>query len=152
MLSDFREKGLSLLTAATPHSPRSHLCLGTTAEACRDAGSASAEMIIALIRQRQPDKMCALQWFVSIMEKKEAGSDGNGTRGKNLPSPRQPAQHWPAETCPLLSTCRNTNCPCCTLSSPWPIPKSFLMEENSHPCLYSAVLLLISIWQLNWQV
>lgn len=52
-----------------------------------------AAMIIALIRQCQPDKMCALQWFVSIMEKKEAGSAGNGTGGKNLPSPRQPAQH-----------------------------------------------------------
>lgn len=42
MLSDFREKGPSLLTAATPPSPGCHLCIRTTAKACRDEGSASS--------------------------------------------------------------------------------------------------------------
>lgn len=50
-----------------------------------------AEMVLALIRWCQPDKVCAFQWFVSIMEKEHVGSAGNGTGGTNLPS--QDSQH-----------------------------------------------------------
>lgn len=49
-----------------------------------------AELVLGLVSVCQPGKMCALQWFVAIMEKQQDGSAGNDT---NLPSPRQPAQH-----------------------------------------------------------
>lgn len=42
MLSDFREKGLSLMIAATPPSSRCHMYIRRTTGAFRDEGSASS--------------------------------------------------------------------------------------------------------------
>lgn len=148
---EFQGEGTSLLTVATPCSPKHHLCWGTKAAAYRDEGSASSR-----------DGSCSDQMvpaWQSVCVSMVCLHYGKGTRGlcwkwhwRHKPAlPRQPAQHRSAETCPLLSTCRTIGRPCCALAL-LPSPKLFFMEGNSCPYLYSAVLLLIYMWQLNHQV